>query len=376
MKKLFLFIFIFTFFGIFVYGQTDSLSQIDSLSQTDSLSQKEQKKERKRLIKYQKISSYHDTIVLVNGNILVGEFKRMDKSVVTFKTKYSDSDFKIKWGKVHEFYSDRYFLISTEDGARHTSSLQSIKNSEKMVNLETGTVSFEVSLTDIVFLEPIGKNFLSRLTVDIDAGVTLTKANNLRQLTTNLSAKYLAYKWRTNAFFKTVLSRQDSVSDISRMDGELGFTYFLPGDWFGQVQAIYLSNDEQKLDLRSTYQAGIGYYFVHNNNMYFGGTGGLAYTNEVFTNDTPTKSSTELYFALGIQKYDIGDLSILSTVAFYPSITEEKRFRTDFNFEMKYDLPLDFFIKMSLIYNYDNQPVEGAANEDYVFTTSFGWEFN
>ena len=110
--------------------------------------------------------------------------------------------------------------------------------------------------------------------------------------------------------------------------------------------------------------------------MYFGGTGGLAYTNEVYIGDSPSRTSAELYVGLGIQKYDIGDFSIFSTVAFYPSITEDGRFRTDFNFELKYDLPLEFFIKMSLDYNYDNQPVEGAANDDYIYTTSFGWEFN
>ena len=58
------------------------------------------------------------------------------------------------------------------------------------------------------------------------------------------------------------------------------------------------------------------------------------------------------------------------------SISEKGRYRSDINFDMKYDLPFDLYIKMSLTYNYDNQPIEGADKEDYVFTTSFGWEFN
>ena len=344
-------------------------------SQNDSLSTKELKK-RKKFIKYKKISNYNDTIVLSNNNIIVGEFKRMDKSVITFKTKYSDKDFKIKWHKVKEIYSDRMFIISFSDGSRTTSAIHSNRQNKGKVILDSGVNSLEEDLSDIIFLEPIGKNFLSRLTIDIDFGITLTKANNLKQLNSSFSYSYLANKWRTDGAFKSVLSRQDSISDISRMDGNIDISYFLPNDWFVQISAIYLSNDEQKLELRSTYKAGIGYFFLHNSNLYLAANGGLASTKENFTDDTPTKNSAEVYIGIGFNKYDIGDLSLLTSVDFYPSITESGRFRTDFNFDMKYDLPLDFYIKMSLTYNFDNQPVEGASNTDYVFTTSFGWEFN
>lgn len=344
-------------------------------SQNDSIVSKETKK-RKRLIKYSKRSVYNDTLVLVNNNVIVGEFKKMDKSVITFKTKYSEKDFQIKWHKVLEIHSDRIFIVSLKDGSRLKTPIYSNKNKKGKVILVSGVNSFEEDITDIVFLEPIGKNFLSRLTVDIDLGITLTKANNLKQVTSNLSGTYLANKWRGNGYFKTVLSRQDSIADVNRMDGEIGAQYFLPNDWYVSTSAIYLSNDEQKLDLRSTYKGGLGYFLIHSSRMYLGVNGGLAYTSENFTNDTPHKTSAELYFGIRFNKYDIGDLSLLTSAVVYPSLTESGRYRADFNFDMKYDLPLDFYVKMSLTYNYDNQPIEGASDTDYVFTTSFGWEFN
>ena len=61
---------------------------------------------------------------------------------------------------------------------------------------------------------------------------------------------------------------------------------------------------------------------------------------------------------------------------FYPSFSQGGRYRLDLNGNLKYDLPLDFYIKMSITYNYDSKPTEGATDSDYVFTTSFGWEFN
>jgi len=361
LKNIILFLLFFTSLGV--------------CAQMDTLSNKEVK-ERKKLLKKKKKIVYNDTLVLSNKNILVGELKKMDKSVVIFKTKYSDSDFKIKWHKVVEIYSERMFIIALNDGRRITSSLSSVKNDKSKLTLDSGVNALEEDLLDIIFIEPIGQNFFSRMTIDIDFGITLTQANNLKQLTSNFSTTYLANKWRSNAFFKTIHSTQDGIDDVNRKDAEINFQYFLPKDWFTQINAIYLSNDEQKLKLRSTYRGGMGYFFIHNSKMFLAATGGLAYTTESFIDDTPSKNSSELFFGAGFNKYDIGDLSILTSAAIYPSLTESGRYRADFNFDMKYDLPLDLYIKMSLTYNYDNQPIEGASESDYVFTTSFGWEFN
>ncbi len=346
---------------------------INIFAQNDTISKKELRKQKKAL---KKKAVYNDSVFLSNSDILVGEIKKMDKSVLTFKTKYSDSDFKIKWHKVKKIKSNRFFIIAMQDGQRINSSINSVSNKDGKVLLDSGVNSFEENLLDIIYLEPIGRSFLSRLTIDIDFGITLAKANNLRQLTSNLSGKYLANKWKANGYYKTVFNRQDGIADVNRMDAEITGNYFLKNDWFVQLSGVYLSNNEQKLKLRSTYLGGAGYYFVHNSRASLGTGAGLAWTNESFIDDTPSKSSSELYLAVGFNQYDIGDLSLLTSAIFYPSISEKGRYRADVNFDMIYDLPLDLYIKMSITYNYDNQPIEGASKEDYVFTTSFGWEFN
>ena len=317
-----------------------------------------------------------DTITLINKDVLVGEIEKLDKSVLTFSTAYSDSDFKIEWRKVVEIKSKRTFIIATSDGERVTGTLSSKPGEDKIIELEYEGQSSEEKLLDIIFLEPIGKNAWSNLSIDIDFGVTLTKANNLTQFNTYLGGTYLARRWNANAFFKTVLSRQDNANDITRMDAEVGAQYYLPDDWFLTARAKFLSNDEQLLDLRSTYQAGAGYYFVHSNSMHFAASAGMAYTNEVFSSDSPSRNSAEAFIGLGLQKYSIGDLSFLTTAALYPSLTESGRYRVDLNGDLKYDLPLNLYIKTSITFNFDSQPTEGAADSDYVFTTSFGWEFN
>jgi hypothetical protein len=185
----------------------------------------------------------------------------------------------------------------------------------------------------------------------------------------------VANKWNSAGSFNAVLTSQDSISNVRRIDGDLDFQWVLPHDWFLNSTISFLSNDEQKLLLRTTYRLGGGYYFKHDNSAYLGAITGLGYNNENYSdNSISTKNTIEFYFGGGFKKFKIGDIGINTSLIFSPSITEWGRFRSDFKFDMKYDLPLDFYIKTSFTYNYDNLPAEGASKDDYVLTTSFGWE--
>ncbi len=321
------------------------------------------------------IFSQNDSIVLKNNNKLVGEIKGLEKSILTFKTPYSDSDFKIKWQNVKEIYSPHLFIVALTNGDRFDASINTDSTNKEIVLLDAGGYVLESELDKILFLDAVGKNFLSRLSAEFDFGITLTKANSAKQFTANANAGYTANKWSLLGSFKSVLSSQEDTEDIKRIEGNLNFRWFLPKDWFLSTTASSLTNNEQKLKLRSTGKIGGGYYFKHISTMHFAGGGGLAYNNETYTDPLISdKNSLEGYFGIEFNKYDIGDLSIYTSAFGYPSLTEKGRFRTDIKFDMKYDLPLDFFVKMSATYNFDNQPVEGATRGDYVFQTTVGWE--
>jgi len=99
-----------------------------------------------------------DTLTLSNNDVLVGTIEKMDRSILTFSTSYDDSDFKIKWAKVKSIASQRQFIISVTNGDRHTSSINSVTGKENtvVVNMEDGVK--EYNLSEIVFIEPIGKS--------------------------------------------------------------------------------------------------------------------------------------------------------------------------------------------------------------------------
>jgi len=257
-----------------------------------------------------KAKTVNDSIVFKNGNFMAGEIKSMDRGVLIFETDYSDKDFNIEWKGIKEIYSENFFLISVSDGFRYNGNFYSIDTSGTiMIGGEGGPV--QTKLNDIVYIKSLDKDFWSRVYASIDVGFNITKANNLRQFNTRATTGYLADRWSVDASVSSLLSAQVDIDPTKRTDGTGTYTLFLPMDWFLPASLSFLSNTEQKLDLRLTGELGIGKYVIHTNQSYWGFSTGLSYNNEKYSTETENRKSWEAYLGSELNLYDIGDLSLL-----------------------------------------------------------------
>lgn len=317
--------------------------------------------------------SQNDSLVLSNGDRIVGEIKKMDRGVLTIKTPYSSSDLKIKWKKVKTIKSAESFLVTTADGKRYKIVEFDSDNPNNAFILEDDN-GF-IAVNDIVLIRPVKDSFVSRLNASVSFGYNFTKASNLSQLTLAGALGYTSDDFSVGTTFNSVRSNQDNVDEINRSSGELSFNYFLKRDNYLIFQSEFLSNSEQKLKLRMTNKLGFGKYFIHSNRMFLAGALGVAWNSEEYI-ETPddNRNSGEVYGAIEVNLFDFNDLSLVSGITAYPSLTEKGRVRTDFKMDLKYDLPLDLFVKLGFSYNYDNKPVEGASYDDYIIQTTLGWE--
>ncbi|WGH75133.1 DUF481 domain-containing protein [Tenacibaculum tangerinum] len=328
------------------------------------------------------ISSLHsvgqeDRLLLKNNDELIGEIKSMNRGVLTMETSYSDSDFKIDWLDVLEIDCKQDYLITLSSGKRFYTKIKSHPNDKGFLFLTENNETFKFPIEEVVEFKSVEASFLSRLSADFSLGFNYTKSNNLTQFITSAKINYSDNKWETTAGLNTVISTQDNADRTERTDGNVGVRMFLQNDWFINANATFLSNNQIDLDLRTNIRAGAGNYVVRSNQMYFGVGAGLAWNNEKYiTNIEENKNSLEAYGGLEFNMFDVGDLDIFTRVLAYPSLTEKGRFRTDLELDVKYDLPLDLFIKLGLKYNYDNQPALGFEKDDYILNTTIGWEFN
>jgi len=323
------------------------------------------------------LMSQNDSLILINGDNIVGELKSLDRGVVTIETDYSDNDFKIEWNGIKEIYSNSFFLITLSNGKRINGNFKTTAKDQITITSYKGETTV-VKPQEMVYFKSVDKGFWDRVYATIDVGFDLAKANNLKTFSTWSTLGYLANRWSLDINFSTMFSFQDSTDAIRRTEGGISYKYYLPRDWYLPVTATYLSNTEQKLDARWNGMLGIGKYIIHSNHAYWGFSAGASFNNEKYSpSDEPATNtnSWEGFVGTELNLFDMGDLSLVTTAKVFPGITEAGRWRVDFNFDMKYDLPLDFYIKLGCSLNYDNRPVAGASETDYVLHTGFGWEW-
>jgi len=318
------------------------------------------------------VFSQRDSLILKNKDVIVGEIKSLDKGVLTIETGYSKSDFTIEWSGIKEIYSKTTFLVTLKDGSRINGTFHS-DSLNKIIITDNEGKKTETTLENIVYLKGLKSSFWSRVHANIDAGLSISKANNLKQYNVRSGFGYLADKWLADVFYDDTRSSQDSVADTKRTEAGASFTYFLPKDWYLLAALNTLKNTEQALKLRFTGKLGGGKYVIHTNRSYWGIGAGGSYNNESFTNGTSARSSVEGYLGTEINLFDIGDFSLLSNLYVYKSFTESGRWRSDFKLDTKYDLPHDFYIKFGITLNYDNQPAVAGKETDYVYVFSIGW---
>ena len=320
------------------------------------------------------LSAQNDSIVFNGNKHLIGDIQSMNRGVLEMETDFSDSDFQIEWDKVVFIRTENNFLISLKDGSQYTGTLEGPSGAIVLQTFNFGAIT--VRREDIVYLKDYNQKFADRFSASIDVGLSITRANNLRQFNSRSSVGYNARLWTLSGNINSLISEQDDQEEqIRRTDAAITFRYVLQGGWYLSPEIKWLTNTEQQLALRTNSKAGAGYYIFRTNRAYWGAEGGISNTNENFFGPTPTLNSWEAYVGTSVNLYDIGDLNFLLTAAGYPSLTESGRFRADITLDIKYDLPLDFYIKLGSTLNYDNQPVENAPESDYVIQTGIGWEF-
>jgi len=316
--------------------------------------------------------SQKDSLKLKNNDIIVGELKSMVNGIVIMKTSYSDKDFRIEYINVKEIYLDQSFLINLVNKSHYLGKARSIK--EGVVEITSNGLTFETNIKNIIQLKAIDTKFWSRFSGNIDLGFNLTKSNNFNQFSLGSGIKYDSEIWNFSASYSSLLTNQDNVDEIKRVEWNVDAQRYIIKEWFAIVDVSFLSNTEQALKGRVSTLGGIGKYLIRTNRLFLGVRVGVNYNIETYFDESLDKKSTEANLAANFNMFEFGDFNLTTDFTAYPSLSESGRFRLDYNLALKYDLPWDFYIKLDFAVNYDNQPAIEGNDFDYIFNSGLGWE--
>lgn len=323
---------------------------------------------------FKSIYSQVDSVTFKTGEYLLGEIQSMERGVLFFETSYSDNDFEIEWNEVIYIFSETYLFISLSDGRKVYGWIKSQPDTSLMI-ISRDSVTVKCHLTDIVRILPIEMGFKDRFSAEIDIGLSFAKSQSLKQLSIGAMVGYKTEKWNSYITFNTLRSVQEEVDPILRTESEFVLHYVIYKDWYLVPSTNYLANTEQNLNYRWNAQFGLGNYIIRSNNAYWGISLGVNNNREEYEDGTPSNQSWECYVGSELNLFDTGDLELFAKIFTYTGISEPGRWRVDGSMNVKYDLPLDFYIKFGGSINYDNQPAGESSDYDYVSTIGFGWEW-
>jgi putative salt-induced outer membrane protein YdiY len=305
----------------------------------------------------------------------MGEIKSFSKGVLVMETNYSDKDFNIEFNKIESIVIQRKCLILLTEGRRRFGNLRTDENGKVVITLEDGTKEY-FKLEEIIALDEIDDNFWKRISGSIDLSFSLSKANSLTQFNIGGDLDYADESWMVEGGLNLLNSYQDNAERTKRTEAQLEFYRILPRKWYLIGDFSFLENTEQALEGRIKPSIGLGKFLVSTNKLYLGLSLGYAYNIENYIDSSFNKTSSESFIKASFSMFDFEDIDLESNINISPSLSEKGRIRTDYDLNLKYDLPLDLYIKLGFTLNYDNQPASGGNDIDYVFTTGFGWEFN
>jgi hypothetical protein len=319
--------------------------------------------------------SQNDSIQLRDKTILKGEIKSLSRGVIVIKTTFSDKDFNVKFGRVESLHIRRKCLVIMTQNRRKYGSVNTIEPGFFTMTFENGETE-QFKINEIISLDEVYDRFWNRFKGSFDLGFNLTKANSLSQISIGSELSYIDKHSVITGTLDALNSSQDNAINTSRTDATLDLLRLIGRRWYLMGSVAFLSNTEQALDGRISPSLGAGRFLISTNQLYLGVSLGFTYNIENYVDQTLDKTSTEAFIFTNFNIFDMKDFDLLGNLNMYPSLSEKGRFRTDFSLTSKWTIISDFYVKIGITINYDNQPAVVGNEVDYNITSGIGWKFN
>lgn len=326
-----------------------------------------------------------DSVWLANGDRVTGEVVRLQHGKLEFHTD-SIGDIWIEWNDISRIESEYQFQFERTDGTRITGTIEKSSDQQHITVIgEFETISFEHD--NVVRISQIEDTFWEGLQGSLTMGYSFTKASDVAQGNLGFRATHRdeIRSWTIDG--STIITSDQADENTQRSNLSLSTTRFRNNRWFTSYLMGFESNDELRLNLRTSIGAGIGRYLIQTNTSELSLMGGLLGTAEnlnpeddgdPMTSSTSSQESVEGMFGVDYSRYIFDDPSVDLSVSLFafPSITQSDRTRAQFDVNLRWELIHDLFWDLTYYNTFDSDPPSGSTStNDYGIVTSVGYSF-
>jgi len=327
-----------------------------------------------------KIKHKNDIVLMENGDRNTGEIKKMEFGVLYLKSDRVADTMKLDWVRVvkmesvarYEFETiNKELFIGTP--AAHIS--DEATSREMKIALDDGSI-ISLKVADVISIHEMGRSFLSRINLSLDAGGSFTSANKRTETNVNVSTTYRRPKHAFSVNFSSLFGSEPGTEETARHEFQAQGSHYLAPNWDVLFLGALLHDSQQELELRTTLGGGARRMIVQTNRTIFYTVGGAVYTKENYFGDANVdRNNAEALGGLGFSTYRFRGSSLNSTLFVYPSLSDPGRVRIDSYFYWKWYIVSDLYTKISLSDNYDNRPPPGGIHNNLSTTFTVGWSF-
>ena len=318
-----------------------------------------------------------DTIVHINGNILTGDFKKMNYGVVTWKMDGMGT-INLEEPKISTIISNKIFEIKMESGRIYFGSFEAAEK-KREVNLILVNENILVKIEDIVEVYPIKKSFKTRLSGNFSLGANYSKGSNVATLQFSGNLDYRKRNSEWGLTWDTNDTYQADTLSASKSDITLAWQRTLNKGWYADVAIGASQNLQLGTELRwSLNLSGIKDLAYNEWNRLYAAVG-VNLSKEIPFGDGQIQDDVAGLFQVKWKVYKLWSPKVWvdSDIIYLPYITDD-RYRFTFNLNPKVSIFSDNFkIGFNFYYTYDSQPqTEEASNDDYGLNLQFTYSLN
>jgi len=323
-----------------------------------------------------------DIIQFINGDRITCEIIKQEKGYLYVKLDYVDGTVAMDWSKIARVESSQSFVVADKTGERYTGSLETVTERKAAKELEVqvsgSSISRVVQGRDVIAIEPTETSFWQNLHGSIDSGFNYSKQDSRTQYNLDADVLYKRTKWSAGADYESTFSGGGSTSTLRNNLGLIGTRQLRSPHNFYLGVVGFQQNDEQQLDLRTTFGGGFGHFFRNTNNSLIAAFGGAVLNREHYSSPAAvngTTDSAEALFGAQLNFFRFKTTNILVKASAYPSLTDLGRTRFDLNTSLKLKIAKDLYWRFGFYLNVDSRPPQNLPKTYYGSNSSLGWSF-
>ena len=321
-----------------------------------------------------------DVVIMKNGDKFTGEIKALQYGELIFKSDYMKDSVHLDWNRVENLQSTDKYIVSLSDGHRVMGTIRrtTVNEGKQQFKIIMDDSTLEVSPSEVITIDQREASFWNQLTGSIDYGFGFASGNN--STNSSLGANVAFYTARNSISLASTsqFDSQANAKNTNRLTFDSQYGRSITTNWVAAGLFSVLKSNQQDLNLRSTYGAGLGRRMVQTDRTKLLIIGGGAYSHENYFPQPGVQSTlnnAEALVGLTFSTFRFKTLNLNSETFVFPSLTDFGRIRLSSRSNLRIELMRNFYWNLQFYENYDTRPPVKAPRNDSGLTTSVGWTF-